>query len=168
MPTQPYLGQIMMVGFNFAPKGWALCNGQLLPISQNNALYAILGTTYGGNGTTTFALPNLQGRVPIHVGTGFQLGAAGGEDAHTLTLTELPTHGHGVIASSITADAGSPVGSFLANSGHTTFEPTASATGALAPHAVAADGGGLPHENRSPYAVLNFAIALTGLFPPRS
>ncbi len=168
MPTTPYLGQIMMVSFNFAPKGWALCNGQLMPINQNQALFSILGTTYGGNGQTTFALPNLQGRAPIHFGNGFTLGQLGGEDAHTLTLSELPSHGHGVTASSNLADTASPIGAFLASSGNTNFGAPGTANGALSPQAVTVDGGSQPHENRSPFTVINFVIALQGIFPTRS
>jgi microcystin-dependent protein len=168
MPTQPYLGQIMITSFNFAPKGWALCNGQLLPINQNQALFAILGTTYGGNGQTTFALPNLQGRAPLHVGSGFVLGEAGGEDAHTLTVPEIASHGHGVTGSSSPANVPSPVGAFLAASGNSNFGAPGAATGSLAPASVSADGGGQPHENRPPFLVLTFVIALQGIFPSRS
>ncbi|MGO9028971.1 MAG: phage tail protein [Acidimicrobiales bacterium] len=168
MPTTPYLGQIMMVSFNFPPKGWALCNGQLLAINQNQALFSILGTTYGGDGRVNFGLPNLQGRVPIHVGAGFVLGESGGEDSHTLILPEIPTHTHGVTASSLGADSTSPIGAFLAGSGNTNYGAPGTASGALAPQAVAVDGGGQPHENRSPFTVINFVIALVGIFPSRS
>jgi microcystin-dependent protein len=173
MPTQPYLGQIMMVSFEFAPKGWAQCNGQILPINQNQALFSLLGTTYGGNGQTTFALPNLQGRVPIHTGTSSQgatypLGQTAGEDSHTLVQSEMPGHTHPVTGSSNTADTGSPVGAFLASGGVDNFGAPASATGVLGGSSVAVDGGSQPHENRSPLLTVNFVIALVGIFPSRS
>lgn len=166
MPVTPFIGQIMIVPFNYAPKGWALCNGQTLPINQNQALFSILGTTYGGDGRTTFALPNLEGRVPLHFGSGFVLGQKSGEDAHTLTVSELPGHTHGVIASSNTADSTNPIGGFLADSNNTNYAATANTN--LSSAAVLNDGGGQPHENRSPFLTLNFAVALVGTFPSRS
>ncbi len=168
MPTTPYLGQIMMTSFNFAPKGWAQCDGQLLAINQNQALFAILGTTYGGDGVTNFALPNLQGRLPLHMGGTFTLGQLGGEEAHTLTPAEMPAHGHPVTGSSDQANTGSPVGAFLAGAGVNNFGAPASATGVLGATSVTVDGGGQPHENRSPFLVLTFVIALQGIFPTRS
>jgi microcystin-dependent protein len=168
MPTQPYLGQIMMCSFEFAPRGWAMCNGQLLSISQNQALFSILGTTYGGNGTVNFALPDLQGRVPIHTSSQFVLGESGGEEGHTLLLSEMPGHGHPVTGSSNTADSGTPVGAYLAGGGVDNFGTPASATGILNSATVADDGGGQPHENRSPLLTVNFVIALQGIFPTRS
>ena len=171
MGTPPLLGQIMMVSFNFPPKGWALCNGQLLPINQNQALFSLLGTTYGGNGTQNFALPNLQGRLPMHVGTNFTLGQAGGETSHTLVTAEIPSHQHAVVVSSLAANEASPAGAFLANSGDIKFAATGSAN-QVAPtlnsSAVALTGGGQPHENESPYLTINFVIALSGIFPSRS
>jgi microcystin-dependent protein len=168
MPTTPYVGQIMMTSFNFAPKGWALCNGQLLSISQNTALFSILGTTYGGNGASNFALPNLQGRVPMHVGGSFFLGQVGGEESHTLLQSEMPAHGHPVTGSSNSADTGSPVGAYLAGAGVDNFGAPGSATGVLNASTVQADGGNQPHENRSPLLTINFVIALQGIFPSRS
>jgi len=168
MPTQPYLGQVMITSFDFAPKGWALCNGQLLPINQNQALFSLLGTTYGGDGRVTFGLPNLQGRVPLHTGSGFILGQTGGEDAHTLTVPEIAAHGHGVTGSSSPATVPSPVGAYLAASGNTNFGAPGAATGSLAPASVTTNGGGQPHENRPPYLVLTFVISLQGIFPSRS
>jgi len=168
MPTQPYLGQVMITSFDFAPKGWALCNGQLLPINQNQALFSLLGTTYGGDGRVTFGLPNLQGRVPLHTGSGFILGQTGGEDAHTLTVPEIAAHGHGVTGSSSPATVPSPVGAYLAASGNTNFGAPGAATGSLAPASVTTNGGGQPHENQPPYLVLTFVIALQGIFPSRS
>jgi microcystin-dependent protein len=168
MPTTPYLGQIMMVSFNFAPKGWAQCNGQLMAISQNQALFSILGTTYGGNGVTTFALPNLQGRTPLHMGGNFTLGQQGGEVAHTLNISETPTHQHPVIGSSLAATASDPAGAYLATAGVTSFGPSGAVNTAMAPATVTAAGGSQPHENQSPFQVLVFVIALQGIFPSRS
>jgi microcystin-dependent protein len=162
----PFIGEIKIISFNFPPKGWALCNGQLLPINQNQALFSILGTTYGGNGQTTFALPNLSGRVPVHVGTQTGLGQAGGAEYHTLTAAE-PTHLHQVNASANTADQIVPTNNFWAsNTGATPY--AASAVTVLSPSAIAVAGGSQPHENRPPFLVLNFIIALVGIFPPRN
>ncbi|HEX3459432.1 MAG TPA: tail fiber protein [Acidimicrobiales bacterium] len=168
MGLQPFIGQIMIVSFGFAPKGWALCNGQLLPINQNQALFAILGTTYGGDGRTTFGLPNLQGRVPLHMSNTFTLGARGGEEAHTLAISELPGHSHGVIGSSNPADTASPIGAFLADSNNTNYVGPAAANSTFSSATVLDDGGGQPHENRSPFLALNFAVALVGTFPTRT
>jgi len=169
--SDPFLSEIKIVSFNFAPKGWAECNGQLLPINQNQALFSLLGTTYGGNGQTTFALPNLRGRVPFHFGNGFNLGQSGGEDAHTLSISELPAHTHTppAAASSVNANAslGAPAGNFWANSGKTNYTADAP-NSAMSPQSIANVGGSQPHENRSPFLVLNFCIALQGVFPSRN
>ena len=162
----PYLGEIRVVSFNFAPKGWALCNGQLLPINQNQAIFSLLGTTYGGNGQTNFALPNLQARIPMHNGAGFTQGQVGGESAHTLTLSELPSHTHLVTASSSTANQSTPGG----------YTPAATSKAAYGTQldtpmlagAVSQVGGSQPHDNMSPYLTLNFVIALQGIFPSRN
>lgn len=164
--ASPYLSEIRIFTFGFAPKGWALCNGQILPINQNQALFALLGTTYGGNGTSTFALPNLQGKVPIHEGNGFSLGQVGGEQSHTLTTAEMPQHTHQAIASSNTANQGAATNNFWANGGQPAYATTANAQMVAA--AVSSVGGNQPHDNMSPYLVLNFCIALTGIFPSRS
>src|SRR5215213_8016475 len=111
--AEPFLSEIRLMSFNFAPKGWALCNGQLLPINQNQALFSLLGTTYGGDGRVNFALPDLRGKVPIHVGSGFTLGEKGGEQAHTLSIAELPTHTHVAEATSISATAATPASNLL-------------------------------------------------------
>jgi microcystin-dependent protein len=162
--STPFLAEIKIVSFDFAPRGWALCDGQLLYINQNPALFALLGTTYGGNGVTRFALPDLRGRVPIHFGNGFVQGENFGEEAHTLTQGELPAHTHTVAASSNTADQVSPAGNFWANGGVPAY--SGAATTALNPASVGnAYGGGQPHNNMSPYLVLNFIIALQGVFP---
>jgi microcystin-dependent protein len=166
--ADPFLSQISIVGFNFAPKGWAFCDGQLLPINQNQALFALLGTTYGGNGTTTFALPNLQGRVPLHFGKGYTEGQTGGEEAHTLIATEMPAHTHFPVGSAGIGTTPSPAGNLIA-------EPTGGAklyntqpTGTLDSGSLALVGGGQPHNNLQPYTVLSFIIALQGIFPPRN
>jgi microcystin-dependent protein len=163
--STPYLGEIRIVSFNFAPKGWALCNGQLLPINQNQALFSILGTTYGGNGQTTFALPNFQGRAPAHFGNGFTLGQSAGEENHTLIISEMPTHTHLVSASSAAPDAGSMANnSWAANSG----AYDSNVTTVMNPASIGNQGGSQPHSNMQPYLVLNFVIALQGIFPSRN
>lgn len=161
--SEPFLAEIRIVSFAFAPRGWALCNGQVLPINQNQALFSLLGTTYGGDGRTTFALPNLQGRMPIHLGSGFNLGQAAGEPTHTLTVGEMPSHSHTVVGSSNNADQASPGGNFWAV-GSTAIYAT-QPDSSLAPQSVASVGGGQPHPNWSPYLTLNFVIALQGIFP---
>lgn len=162
----PYLSEIRIMSFNFAPKGWAECNGQLLPINQNQALFSLLGTTYGGNGQTTFALPNLQGRVPLHRGNGFTQGEIGGEQTHTVTLSEQPTHTHIAQGSAVDADTSIPTANFLGvQSG--VYE-TPSNTTPLVPSTLTNAGGSQPHENMQPYLVLNFCIALQGVFPSRN
>ncbi len=161
--STPFLGEIKLVAFNFAPKGWALCNGQLLPINQNQALFAILGTTYGGDGRVTFGLPNLQGRTPLHVGGSVVLGQSGGEEAHTLTLNEMPAHTHMAVASSNPADQASPGSGFWAD-GNVPAYAGAPAV-AMAPEAVAPAGGDQAHTNLPPFLVLNYVIALQGIFP---
>jgi len=166
MPT-PYLGEIKLLACNFAPQGWALCNGQLLPINQNQALFALLGTTYGGNGSTNFALPDLRGRVPIHFGSGFNLGQKAGEEAHTINISELAAHTHQVRASANNPDVGPPTNAFFAsNTGFTPYGGTADT--AMSPTCVTNVGGSQPHENKSPYLVLNFCIALQGIFPSQN
>jgi microcystin-dependent protein len=166
----PYIGELRIFSFNFAPKGWAQCNGQLLPINQNQALFSILGTMYGGNGQTTFALPNLQGRVPVHQGINqgsYNVGQAAGELAHTLTINEIPAHVHPPVAQSTASTPGfSPAGAIWAAAPSAAFAPAPNA--ALNPAAVATTGGSQPHPNQAPYLVLNFAIALVGIFPSRN
>jgi microcystin-dependent protein len=165
--AEPFLGEIRIVSFGFAPKGWALCDGQLMPINQNQALFSILGTTYGGDGKLTFALPNLQGGIPVHDGNGFVLGQSGGETEHALTVSEMPAHRHTVVAGTIPPSVSSPAGAFGASL--TGFYPySAMADGSLSPSALAPSGAGQPHNNLSPYLVLNFVIALQGIFPSRN
>jgi microcystin-dependent protein len=169
--SDPFIAEIRIFSFPFAPKGWAFCNGQVLPISQNQALFSLLGTTYGGNGQTTFALPDLQGRVPLHSGTlrswgNFPLGERAGEEAHTLISSEMPTHTHAAVASSNAADQTSPANNYWAVTGsYTAF--AGSPNEAMAPQAVGAAGGSQPFPNLSPYLVLNYCIALVGIFPSR-
>ena len=162
--AEPYLGEIRIISFNFAPKGWAFCNGQLLPINQNQALFSILGTTYGGNGQTTFALPNLQGRVPLHMGNGFVEGQLGGAQTVTLTLTEI-RHTHQVRATA-TATTNTAGGNFPAVSGNDLYGSGADTT--MNPVTIAPAGGSQPHSNLQPYLVINFVIALQGIFPSRN
>src|SRR5713226_7912388 len=157
----PFLSEIRIFSFNFAPKGWAMCNGQLLPINQNQALFSLLGTTYGGDGQTNFALPNLQGQVPIHVGGGFLLGQKGGELAHTLSIAELPVHSHLVnsFSSANPGDSIDPGNNFLAQATNSVYASSGS-TQALAPAAVANAGGSQAHSNLQPFLTLTFIIAL--------
>jgi microcystin-dependent protein len=164
--AEPFLSEIRIFSFQFAPKGWALCNGQLLPINQNQALFSLLGTTYGGNGQTNFALPDLRDRIPIHVGNGHTLGERGGEQAHTLTIAELPQHAHTVNASSVNGNQNFASGNVLAAAGNLYSGP--SNLTALHPSSVANVGGSQPHENLQPYLTLSFCIALQGIFPSRN
>lgn len=164
--SDPFIGEIKVISFNFPPKGWAFCNGQLLQINQNQALFSILGTTYGGDGRTTFALPNFQSRMPIHTGQQFTLGQTGGETAHTLTVNEMPAHNHPAMGAP-TANGSSPNGTVWAPAdGALEFYPTPNTI--MSPGAVANTGGSQPHNNEAPYLVLNFVIALTGIFPSRN
>ncbi len=162
--SEPFLGEVRLMSFQFAPRNWALCNGQFLPINQNQALFSLLGTTFGGNGQTTFALPDLRGRVPIHVGVGHTLGERGGEQAHTISINELPAHVHPVNATTTNADQTNPGNRMLGR-------PTAAIYGKnqsmVAMHAatVASMGGSQAHTNMQPYLTISFCIALTGIFP---
>jgi microcystin-dependent protein len=167
--SEPFLSEIKVVSFNFPPKGWALCNGQFLPINQNQALFALLGTTYGGNGQTTFALPNLRGRVPIHIGNGHALGEAAGSTSVTVNIQQLATHMHGLQASPVSTGVSSdPSNNFLAPVNGTYIAMPAAPLTTLNPQTVGNVGGSQPHNNMMPYLVLNFIIALQGIFPSRN
>lgn len=172
--AERYIGEIRMFSGNFAPVGWAMCNGQLLPIAQNTALFSILGTTYGGDGKSTFALPNLRQRIPMHAGAGpgltpRDLGEQGGAATSTLTALQMPSHSHGMSASNATASVQSPANALLAKP--VTVSAPYHDVAAMAPSPtgpLGAAGGNSPHNNLQPYLVLNFIIALSGIFPPRS
>jgi microcystin-dependent protein len=161
--SEPFISEIRIMSFAYAPRGWALCNGQLLPINQNQALFSLLGTTYGGNGQTNFALPDLRGNVPIHVGQGFTLGQKGGEQAHTLTISELPTHTHISQGSANNADNVIPTDNVFGVVTGLYGGPTNLA--ALQPASVTNVGGSQAHLNMQPFLVLSFCIALQGIFP---
>lgn len=164
--TLPHLGEIGMVAFGFAPRGWALCNGQFLPINQNQALFALLGTTYGGNGQTTFALPDLRDRVPIHVSAADGLGTRAGTAAHTVTISELPAHTHALNATPLNATTAVPTAGVLAATSGL-YGPVAGLT-TLHPATVGAVGASQAHENRQPFLSVNFVIALQGIFPSQN
>jgi len=161
--AEPFLSEIRIMSFTFAPKGWALCNGQLLPINQNQPLFSLLGTTFGGDGRVNFALPNLQGRTPIHVGSGHTLGEVGGEQAHTLSIAESPTHTHVVNGSSTPAETNTPAGAYLGTVSNA-YNPPANLV-ALSQASVTSVGGSQAHLNMQPFLTLSFCIALQGIFP---
>ena len=172
--ADPFVAEIRMFGFNFAPRGWAFCNGQLLPLSQNTALFSLLGTTYGGDGKSNFALPNLQGSVPMHPGQGpglslHDLGEVGGSETVTLLLSEIPVHPHQLKAGADPANAQIPNDqlTLARSSGGSAYNPTAAGVTQMSGSALAPAGGGLPHNNLQPYLTVNFCIALQGVFPPR-
>ena len=160
--ADPFISEIRILSFNYPPKGWAFCNGQLMPINQNQALFSLLGTTFGGDGRVNFALPDVRGRVPIHVGSGHTLGEKGGQESHTLTQSEFPTHNH--LANVINSNANAtPAGNFFA-AANAAYQPAPPNT-ALAPNTITNTGGSQPHANQQPFLTLSFAIALQGIFP---
>ncbi|MDO3679362.1 phage tail protein [Paenibacillus ehimensis] len=163
--ADPFLGEIRLFAFNFAPVGWAFCDGQLLSINQNQPLFSLLGTTYGGNGTTNFALPDLRGRVAIHRSASFAMGQTGGEITHTLTIPELPSHTHQAIGSSDAANSVLPDNGTWALADSLTYNQSANSP--MSPAAISAVGGNQAHNNMQPFLVLNYCIALVGIFPPR-
>jgi microcystin-dependent protein len=164
----PFMGEIKIISWNFPPQGWSFCNGQFLPINQNQALFSLLGTMYGGNGQTTFALPDFRGRVPVHVGGGDVQGQASGQEFHTVTISELPTHTHTTGASTNVnaSNTNSAANAYPATDPINAYRTAANTT--LSPFTVTNVGGSQPHENRQPFLVLNFIIALQGAFPSRN
>jgi microcystin-dependent protein len=166
--AEPFLSEIRIMSFGFPPKGWALCDGQLLPINQNQALFSLLGTTYGGDGRVNFGLPNLQGRAPIHMGSGHTLGERGGEQGHTLSISEIPTHTHVLNATSNNGTALIAAGNLLATSNLPAYLAPDNNLVAMNPATVANVGGSQAHLNMQPFLVLNFSIALQGIFPSQT
>lgn len=168
MAADPFLGEIAMVAFNFAPAGWALCNGQLMPISGNTALFSLLGTYYGGNGQSTFGLPDLRGRFPLHQTGAYPIGTTGGAETHTLSVSEMPAHNHTAIADTGLGTSADPAGRLPARNpaGIPAYGSTAGA--AMNAGMVSPAGGSIPHNNMPPYQSVNFIIALQGVFPPQS
>jgi len=170
---QPYIGEIRMFGGNFAPAGWARCDGQMMPIVENDTLFNLIGTTYGGDGQETFGLPNLQSRVPIHTGTGpggttYQLGEMAGTESVPLTTQQIPIHNHALIASQDAADESAPAGKVVAHPSLVTLYIENVPSDAMAANAVSAAGGSQPHENMQPFLCVNFIISLYGVFPTQT
>lgn len=174
--ADPFVAEIRIFPFNFAPKGWAFCDGQLLPLSQNTALFSLLGTTYGGNGKSNFALPDLQGRTPMHPGQGFglslhDLGETGGSETVTLLESEIPAHSHPISGQGSTANLNDPSGAVMARpfgGGNLYRTPAEAVMVQMSPDSLAPAGGDQPHNNMMPYLTVNFCIALQGVFPPRT
>jgi microcystin-dependent protein len=164
--AEPFLSEIRLMSFAFAPQGWAQCNGQLLPINQNQALFSLLGTTFGGDGRVNFALPDLRGRTPIHVGGGHTLGERGGEQAHTLSIAEVPQHTHAVAAStSASGGNATPNGNYLGGGNNVYQSANGGTLTTMRPDTVTNTGGSQAHLNMQPFLSLNFCIALQGIFP---
>ena len=163
--AQPYVGEIRLFAGNFAPAGWSFCNGQLLPISENETLFQLIGTTYGGDGQSTFALPDMRGRIPLHQGNGFIQAETGGVEQVTLTINQIPGHSHAVVATTHIASSGSPANSIPAQTSTFDFYQSSSPTSAMASQAVQSTGGSQPHTNFQPYLCLNYIISLFGIFP---
>jgi len=165
--AEPFLAEIRIMSFSFPPKGWAACNGQLLPINQNQALFSLLGTTYGGDGRVTFALPDLRGRVPVHVGDGVVLGERAGEESHTLVASEMPAHNH--VANAYSANGNTPiaVNDILAAEASAMYTSPANLV-SLAADSISSAGGSQTHNNLQPFLTLNFCIALVGIYPSRN
>ena len=169
--ADPFVAEIRIFPFNFAPTGWAFCDGQLLPLSQNTALFSLLGTTYGGNGKSNFALPDMQGNAPLHPGQGpglslYDLGQTGGSETVTLLISEIPAHAHALRAQSALGDTPVPANNSLARFNNA-YQSNTSGLTPMAPEALPPAGGNLPHNNLMPYLTLNFCIAMQGVFPPR-
>jgi microcystin-dependent protein len=168
--AQPYIGEIRMFAGNFAPAGWAFCNGQLVPISENDALFILIGTTYGGDGQETFALPNLQSRLPVHMGNSFVIGQAAGVESVTLTTQQMPIHNHTVLASTDNATATDPTGNTIGTQGDVNVTPFGAdqPIGPMNPASISPVGGSQPHTNFQPYICINYIISLFGLFPSQT
>ena len=163
--AQPYVGEIRLFAGNFAPNGWMFCDGQLLPIAENETLFQLIGTTYGGDGQSTFRLPDLRGRVPIHQGNGFIMAQTGGAESVTLTLQQIPNHSHPLLASADPANSPNPAGNVLAEAISTTPYFAGPPAVGLAPQSIAPVGGNQPHQNLQPYQCINYIISLFGIFP---
>lgn len=167
--ASPYVGEIRMFAGNFNPDGWFLCDGSLLPISEYETLFNLIGTTYGGDGQSTFAVPDLRGRFPVHMGPGFQLGQTGGTETVTLTTSQIPVHAHAAVCAAGAGNVASPAGAYWSTDpGGNTAAYSDSAGNAMALAAIGNTGGGQPHENRQPYLAINFIISLFGIFPSQS
>ncbi|MFB9106996.1 phage tail protein [Flavobacterium gyeonganense] len=171
--ADPFVSEIRIFSFNFAPKGWAFCNGQILPLSQNTALFSLLGTTYGGNGASNFALPDLQGRAPMHPGQGpglslHDLGETGGSETVTLLESEIPSHNHNLSVASLNSQSTTPANNSLGRGNPVRVYTSGIPTTAMGANSIATAGGSLPHNNMMPSLTMNFCIALQGVFPPRS
>lgn len=170
--SEPFLAEVRMFGFNFPPRGWASCDGQILPINQNQSLYSLLGTTYGGDGRTTFGLPDLRGRSPVHPGLDIDLGEAGGAETHQLTEAEMPGHNHTIRVNRFQATQTEPSGNLLATKRRGAYSHYAAASAGDAVNmragTISLTGGSTAHQNMQPYLAINYCIALTGLFPSRN
>jgi len=166
--SSPFIGEIRMFGGNFAPAGWAFCNGALIPISENDTLFNLIGTTYGGDGQSTFALPNLQSRVPVHVGPGFALGQSGGTEAVTLTTSQIPAHSHVPQAFTTAGNLNTPAAGVWAFSNSGTLYGDTAPSSPFAPTAIGSSGGSQPHDNMIPFLAVNFILSLFGIFPTQT
>ena len=168
--AQPYVGEIRMFAGNFAPAGWMFCEGQLLPISEYETLFNLIGTTYGGDGQSTFALPDLRGRIPLHFGNGFTLAETGGVETVTLTVSQIPAHSHPLLGSISNATGAAPQGQVFANSGNAAILPygTDAPVSPLSPQMISSVGGSQPHNNFQPYLCVDFIISLFGIFPSQT
>lgn len=164
--SEPFLGEVKIISWNYPPKGWAFCNGQLLPINQNQALFSLFGTYYGGDGRQTFGLPNLQGRTPLHQGDGYTCGELGGEASHTLNISEIPAHTHVPVGTTSPPSSSSTSSNLWCNNGANPYSATV--TDAMLPSAITPVGGSQAHQNLSPFLVLNMIVALQGIFPSQN